>query len=242
MAQRSSTPVNVDVIVLAGGKGTRLQSVVADVPKSLAPVGKQTMLDHILDALLIAGFRRIIFSTGYMKELVREHVAKRPFPEDVTVLFSEEQEPLGTGGAIKKAMRHVTSDLVLILNGDTYFPIEYARHIEEHRKHHAEVSLALASRDDVVHSGEVVIGAQNRITAFREKGGVSRAGLINGGVYVFNKDVLAAAGLPDAFSIEKDFFEKYLNDVRMHGFVFPDYFIDIGLPETYRKAQEDFRD
>ena len=127
----------------------------------------------------------------------------------------------------------------MILNGDTFFPIDYALFNSYHDVHMADISISLREIQDVSQSGHVLKGENHRILSFNEKINEKTAGLINGGAYIFNKNILERFNLPEAFSIEKDFFEKHIDRVKAHGFVFDDYFIDIGTPENYLKAQSD---
>lgn len=232
---------NIHVIILAGGLGTRLKSVILDRPKVLAPIGESVMLDHIIEDLLRCGFYKITLSVGHMKEKIHEYIEKKEFPKDAVINFSEEENPLGTGGAIKRAMKGLSSELALILNGDTFFSIDYKRFIEQHKEHDAEISICLRRVDNVGSSGAVFVDKNNRILSFKEKPNENASGTINGGIYIFKKNILDRFDLAEAFSVEKDFFEKYIDRVKAYGFVFPDYFIDIGTPENYRKAQNDFK-
>ncbi|MEK7464437.1 MAG: nucleotidyltransferase family protein [Patescibacteria group bacterium] len=231
---------NIRVIILAGGLGTRLQTVIADRPKVLAPIKNKTLLDYTIDNLLQCGFRDIMLSVGHMKDKMREHMKGRSFPKGTTISFSEEESPLGTGGAIKKAINNSSHEMVLVLNGDTFFPINYDHFLKQHIKHGAHVSICLSQMDDTRNFGTVTVDENNRIMNFKEKTGRGGPGLISGGMYIFGKGVLNNFDLPETFSIEKDFFEKHIRDAKVYGFVFKNYFIDIGTPESYEKARNDF--
>ncbi|MDO8557233.1 MAG: nucleotidyltransferase family protein [Candidatus Jorgensenbacteria bacterium] len=232
---------DVRVAILVGGAGTRLRPVLSDRPKALAPVGNKTLLDYVLDNLLQQGFRDIVLCVGYMKEKVREHIGKRSFPEGTTISFSEEENPLGTGGAIKKALSGSPSEIVLVLNGDTLFPVDYGNFIKLHIEHNAHVSLCLKHMNDAGRFGTVHTDNDNKIVGFQEKTQKREPGVINCGVYAFNKNIFNNFNMPETFSIEKDFFEKHIHTVSAYGFTFPDYFIDIGTPEDYQKAQDDLK-
>ncbi len=231
----SSTPV----IILAGGLGTRLRSVISDRPKALAPIDDRTILDLICDYLIGRGFREIIFSTGYMKEKIREHVSKRIYPKKISTHFSEEEKPLGTGGAIKKAMQLVLAQHALILNGDSFCPIDYEVFLHHHHNHNADISICLRYVEDTGAFGTVEVDDNANIVSFLEKTGQKKPGLMNAGIYLFRKDVFEQVSMPEVFSIEKDFFEKKFNRINIKGFNFSDYFIDIGTPQTYEKAKID---
>jgi len=231
---------DVRVIVLAGGMGTRLRSVISDRPKILAPIGEGVLLDRIMENLLGQGFRNITLSVGYMKEKVREYIKRQSFSPDAEINFSEEENPLGTGGAIKKAFEDIPEKTILVLNGDTFFPIDYWRFIGSHKECNADVSIGLKEVPNSGRYGRVVLNEEGRIISFKEKGSDICSGIINGGVYVFKKEVFDNLNLPEIFSIEVDFFEKHLERIKIYGFVFSDHFIDIGVPNDYKEAREYF--
>ncbi len=231
----------VRVIILAGGLGTRLRSVVSDVPKVLVDIEGKTILDRIITNLLKQGFYDIVLSVGYMKEKVREHIEKQLFLKEVKLNFLEEESALGTGGAIKRALNNFPCKTTLVLNGDTFFPIDYSIFVGKHIEKGAQASICLRWVDNVGDFGMVSIGEDNRITGFNEKTKEDKSGFINGGAYIFQKDIFEDFSLPEAFSIEKDFFEKYVREMRAYGFAFSDYFVDIGTPENYKKAKDYFQ-
>lgn len=226
----------VPVLILAGGLGTRLRPIISDRPKVLAPLGHTTVLDFILEHLFALGLRDITLCVGYMKEKVRAHINDRSIPKDAIVSFSEEDSPLGTGGAIKKALQGCRAEMALVLNGDTIFPVDYALLLDQHTKNNADVSIALCEVEHTGRFGTVITDDTGRIIGFKEKDATNAAGMISAGVYTFKKDVIERFELPAAFSLEKDFFEKHTDEIRMHGLVFSDDFIDIGLPEDHAKA------
>ena len=225
----------MECVVLAGGKGTRLRSVVSDLPKCMAPVAGRPFLAWLLDDLREAGFDHIILSLGYKHEAVEAWVATRPDRDSITCVV--EEEPLGTGGGVRLALRQAREDAVFILNGDTFFGVDYAAMQAFHRQSGAQATLALKPLRDFDRYGEVTLDRQGRITAFREKRPCAE-GLINGGVYLLQREALA--GMPDRFSLEKDYFEPQAKSAGLAGFRSEGYFIDIGIPADYARAQRDF--
>ncbi len=225
----------MECVVLAGGKGTRLRSVVSDLPKCMAPVAGRPFLAWLLDDLREAGFDHIILSLGYRHEAVEAWVATRPDRDSITCVV--EEEPLGTGGGVRLALRQAREDAVFILNGDTFFGIDYAAMQAFHRQSGAQATLALKPLRDFDRYGEVTLDGQGRITAFREKRPCAE-GLINGGVYLLQREALAE--MPDRFSLEKDYFEPHAESAGLAGFRSEGYFIDIGIPADYARAQRDF--
>ena len=225
----------MECVVLAGGKGTRLRSVVSDLPKCMAPVAGRPFLAWLLDDLREAGFDHIILSLGYKHEAVEAWVATRPDRDSITCVV--EEEPLGTGGGVRLALRQAREDAVFILNGDTFFGVDYPAMKAFHRQSGAQATLALKPLRDFDRYGEVTLDGQGRITAFREKRPCAE-GLINGGVYLLQREALAE--MPDRFSLEKDYFEPHAESAGLAGFRSEGYFIDIGIPADYARAQRDF--
>jgi D-glycero-alpha-D-manno-heptose 1-phosphate guanylyltransferase len=225
----------MEAIVLAGGMGTRLKAVIQDIPKPMAPIGNRPFLSFLLDDLQVQGVKRVILSTGYKHEVVEEHY--KSSYKGMEVVYSVEDTPLGTGGAIKKALGQVKGSQVLILNGDTMFRVNLQEMRNFHLKHKADFTLALKKMEDSQRYG-VVETKNQQVVRFREKT-ESKSGAINGGIYMLKKQVLLGLDLPEKFSFEKDFMETYYQDLKVMAFESEGYFIDIGIPEDYSKAQNE---
>jgi D-glycero-alpha-D-manno-heptose 1-phosphate guanylyltransferase len=227
-------------IILAGGFGTRLKGVISDLPKPMAPVNGKPFLEYLLLHLHKYGIRHIIFSTGHLAEKIVAHFGNEFL--GMKISYSHEKDPLGTGGAIKLALSSCGDDEVLAMNGDSFFEINMQRFFDLHHRSKADVSLALREVENASRYGRILIDNENRITDFKEKSDQPSSGLINAGVYVIRKKVfLGNAPQAANFSIEKDFFEKKCGQLMIKGFEFKAYFIDIGVPEDYSKAQNEFK-
>lgn len=227
-------------IILAGGFGTRLKSVVADLPKPMAPVNARPFLEYQLDYLNHSGITEVCLSLGHMAEKISSHFGNRY--KGLQLTYAVETEPLGTGGGIRMALEQVKQNEVLVLNGDSFFEIDIKKFQAQHLQTQAHYSLALRKAEDASRYGTITLDKNNRITSFMEKSSVKAPGLINGGVYVLSRDLyLSETEGKGNFSIEKEVFEKRLKDLRIFGFVFENYFIDIGVPQDYQKAQDDFK-
>ena len=227
--------LQTEAIILAGGMGTRLRSVIQDIPKPMAPIGETPFLTYLLDDLQQQGVRRVILSTGYKHEVVEEYYGSRY--KDLELVYSVEDSPLGTGGAIKKALQQINGTNALILNGDTMFRVDLQSMYQFHLESGSDFTLALKKMEDSQRYG-VVETASNRVVRFREKA-ERKAGSINGGIYLLEKEVLLKKDLPEKFSFEKDFMEAYFRELKVMAFVSDGYFIDIGIPEDYAKAQQE---
>lgn len=225
-------PMTFDVIILAGGLGTRLRSVVADLPKCMAPVNGRPFLDILMERLRRQGAGRIILSTGYLSEAVEDWIQTHHPEEDI--IFSREETPLGTGGAILKALELSKQADVLVCNGDTLFDIDVASLSSFHQAQGGDCTIALKPMKNFERYGTVELGEDGWIKAFREKA-PCREGLINGGVYMLKRQALLDEAFPEKFSFE----DGYLAKRRIAGMVQDAYFIDIGVPEDFERAQRE---
>jgi D-glycero-alpha-D-manno-heptose 1-phosphate guanylyltransferase len=228
--------MNYPVIILAGGLGTRLSSVVKDLPKPMAPVAGKPFLHYIFASLHKQGIKNVILSVGYRYEAIQEFFGNSYLGIDVQ--YSIEQEPLGTGGGIKQAFNFV-NDYAYVLNGDTFFDVPLEDLSNTYFIEHADMVLALKPLAKFDRYGTVELNPNHRITAFKEKE-YKEEGLINGGVYFFAKTLWDKIETTHKFSFEKEVLEKGVEHLNFIGKVNEGYFIDIGIPEDYSKAQVDF--
>jgi D-glycero-alpha-D-manno-heptose 1-phosphate guanylyltransferase len=227
-------------IILVGGFGTRLKSVVPDVPKPMAPINNQPFLNYQLAYLEYFGIRNIVFSTGYLSEQINAYYKTQH--NGLQVIYSHENTPLGTGGAIKLALKKIADEEILVLNGDSFFDVDLQAFYRLHKKNDSDTSLTLRKVNNASRYGNIEINMEGKIASFKEKNSQEKPGLINGGIYIVNKkNFLDNSPTTDNFSIEKDFFEKQIHHLKIYGFNFNGYFIDIGIPEDYLKAQHDFK-
>ena len=227
-----------EAIILAGGLGSRLRSVVREVPKSMALVDQKPFLEYLLDYFYKQDISRFIISVGYKSTSISEHFGNEYKGCRITYAF--EEHPLGTGGAIKNSFQHIAGDHVVVTNGDSLFLADIRRQFRFHLDKKADVTLALKPLTNFKRYGTVEFDENQRITGFMEKR-PRESGLINGGVYIFHADALNRVKLPDKFSIEKDFFQDHCDYLELYGFVSDGYFLDIGIPEDFAKAQDEFK-
>ncbi len=230
-----------EAIVLAGGLGTRLRSAVPDLPKCMAPVAGRPFLAYLLDYYIRKGVERFIFSLGYKHETIEGFIADHYPLLDKT--FSVEEEPLGTGGAIKLAISKALQENVLILNGDTFFKIDNQLLAARHTKNNAGCTICLKPMHSFDRYGVVELNDNDSVRSFKEKQFYDQ-GLINGGVYALNKKAFEKERLPVRFSFETAFLEAAATreDHTLYGLVQEEYFIDIGIPEDFERAQHELPD
>jgi D-glycero-alpha-D-manno-heptose 1-phosphate guanylyltransferase len=229
----------MEAIILAGGLGTRLQPAVSDLPKSMAGINGRPFLEFLLDRLIQCGFEHVILSIGYMHEHIMDHFSAEY--KNLKISYAVENEPLGTGGGIRLAMRQANSDDVLVLNGDTLFMLDLNAFSDFHLRRKSLFSIALRQVESVGRYGSVIIDKEGVISGFAEKNTSDGPGMINAGIYLISRKYFSDFSLPENFSLEKDFIEKIYKNDRFYGFPGSGYFIDIGIPEDYSRAQSDFR-
>ena len=227
----------MEAIILAGGFGTRLKHIVSDAPKPMAPIDDMgtPFLSILLDKLFRYGFEKIILSTGYMHNKIEEYFGDSY--RGVRLIYSEEKMPLLTGGAIKKALSCCEEENVFVLNGDTYFDVDFSQMKREFEESKADISIAVKQMKDFDRYGTVVLEGK-QVHAFREKQHQLN-GWINGGVYCLRKDLLDSA--EDTFSFEQ-YLETHVRSLSITAYVSDGFFIDIGIPDDYFHARMKYRD
>jgi len=223
-----------EAIILAGGFGTRLQSVLPDIPKCMAPVNGKPFLTYILDYLITQKISKVILSVGFRKDQIINNFGD--YYNSIAIEYAVENEPLGTGGAIKLAMNQVTGKSVFVFNGDTYFISDLEMMHETHKKNSADITIAVKQMLETDRYGTVELDKNAAIIHFKEKESNMGTGLINGGIYLINRHVLDAFG-EKRFSLEQDVFKKSTHSLKMQAFRTDAFFLDIGIPDDYAKAQ-----
>jgi D-glycero-alpha-D-manno-heptose 1-phosphate guanylyltransferase len=227
-----------EAIILAGGLGTRLRSAVPHLPKCMAPVNQKPFIEYIINNLSKQGITRFIFALGYKSEIFNNFLHTVLNKDEYVI--SVEDEPLGTGGAVKQSLSLALTQNVLITNGDTLFKADIQQVGNFHKNKFAECTLALKPMKNFDRYGVVELDAENKVKNFKEKQYFFE-GLINGGVYLLNTTAFKKKSFPQKFSFEKDYFEKDYLQGNIYGIVQDAYFIDIGIPEDYEKAQHELQ-
>jgi NDP-sugar pyrophosphorylase family protein len=226
---------DIPAVLLVGGLGTRLRSVLPSTPKPLAPVGNKSFLELLVRQLQCQGIRRLIMCSGFLADQI-ELEFRDGSDWDVVIEYSKEQQPMGTAGALKLAQSRLgQSSEFLVMNGDSFMEIDFDRFLELHRKHGGLASMGVLAVKDSSRYGTVQVAAGGSVTGFSEKAGGNAPGLVNIGVYAFNREIFEY--IPEGpVSLERDVFPRILSH-GMYALEQSGMFIDIGIPEDYARAQ-----
>jgi len=224
-----------DIVILAGGFGKRLHSVTGGSQKVLAKIGDKPFLEILIDYIASQGGRRFILCVGHGSDEVEAYFKNKY--QDRDIIFSREESPLGTGGAIKQGSTHVKTDSFLAMNGDCFCVIDYKALIAFHQKQNSKATLAVTLMPDARDYGTIEIAPNGTIQAFKEKQPIVQEAFINTGTYCFDRKVFFLVETSQKFSIEYDFF-PHLVGQGFYAFEVENRFIDIGTPDRYSWAQE----
>jgi len=237
MTEAKSMPNAVDAIILCGGAGLRLRSITGQTPKSLASIGGRPFLDILLSQLRRHRFQHVILALGYQRDLIRSYFDNRA--TDLSVEYSIETTPLGTGGALRHAVDAVKSDSVLIMNGDSYTDADLFGFVADFREARADLSALVVPTDGRTDCGLVSVDTSGRVLGFKEKQSSTGTQYVNAGIYMVAKRILYEISPNQRVSLEEDVFPRLLAEGKnIRAFHHPGKCIDIGTPERYLNAQE----
>jgi NDP-sugar pyrophosphorylase family protein len=227
----------LDAAVLCGGLGTRLRAALPDTPKALAPVGGRPFLALLVDQLAAAGAQRIVLCTGIGAGAIREHFAHGQWPAEI--IFSEEPQPLGTGGALALARAHLNSDPVVVCNGDSTVPgLAWAAFFAAVQASGLAGGLVVTPADARTDAGVITLAADGRLLSFAEKPERAAAGYHSAGIYLFSQALLGEMPAGAASSLERDWLPRWCGR-GLHGYVHRGTLFDIGTPERWARAQRE---
>lgn len=231
----SQSKADTKALLLVGGLGTRLRSVVPSRPKPLASIGNRPFLELLIRQLRHQGIQRLVMCTGYLSDQIESEFGDG-HEWNVTIEYSKEPSPLGTAGAIKLAAQYLRDlPYFLVLNGDSFLEVDFHQLIRFHLAHRGLVSIAVVAARDAGRYGTVQVADADRVIGFSEKTGSNAPGLVNAGVYVFSRTVLQHIPEETA-SLERTVF-PHLLDHGVYAYKQNGMFIDIGTPEDYARAQ-----
>lgn len=222
----------MDAIILAGGLGTRLRKVVPDAPKPLAPVNGRPFLDMLLESFdRSPHIGKVVLAIGYLAEAIKERYADTQY--HFPVVFSYEESPLGTGGAVKKALHLLSGDDVIAINGDTYADVDIGALLKFHRKKNGVATIAVARKQESARYGAVAFDDNYKIHSFDEKSDTSD--FVNAGTLILRKSLFDSVEGGAVCSLEKDLIPEWLEQ-GVYAYIHQDGFIDIGTPESYAES------
>ena len=228
---------DMDVVILCGGAGTRLRSVVQDRPKPMAEIAGRPFLALLVEYVSHHGFRRFIFCTGYKGDWIERYYEKEE--GRLCCLFSREEVPLGTAGAIKKAESLIRSETFLVLNGDSWCEVDLEEFVRFHRVKGAVLSMVSASVESSSGYGMIELDNDQSVLRFGEKTNKPGKTLINAGIYLFQKEVLREIPEGRKWSLEYDLFPGRVKR-GFYGFVTEQRLLDLGTPERLEAVQAYF--
>lgn len=228
---------NLTAVIIAGGLGTRLGNALGDIPKALAPVAGQPFISHLLDQLAQAGLKRAVLCTGHGGDLLEDFVAAGGQPLELSC--SREPEPLGTGGALRRALPMIEGGVVLAMNGDSYVDTGLADIIDRYCSSASAAAMVLVATPDTSRFGSVAVDANSQVTEFIEKRAGGGPGLINGGIYLLSRQFLSAIPAARPVSLEREVFPAWIGK-GLEGYPVDADFIDIGTPESLARAEDFF--
>ncbi len=226
-----------DAILLCGGAGLRLRGVTGDAPKAMANVAGRPFLELLLRQLQRHGFRRVILAVGYQQDVIHSHFGERAF--DLSIEYSSESSPLGTGGALRNAADLVISDAALIMNGDSYTHVDLCSFVADYSDSKADASLVVVPVDGRADCGLLSIDQDRNVLRFREKQFSTSSQFVNAGIYMVTRRILREITPGVRSSLEEELFPQWLADGKsVKAFVFSGRCIDIGTPERFLTAQD----
>lgn len=228
--------MSTEIIILAGGLGTRIKPLLGNTPKCMAPIGEQPFLHYLIRFFQRQGIQKFIFSLGHGHAEIETYLGN--YSEPLDYVICKEETPLGTGGAVLNALRFTSHPSVWIANGDSFLAASLDPMAAFFDMCGAECVVALTEVPDTARYGSVQLATDYRVTGFAEKGNAGK-GWINAGIYLLNKRLFTAHDWPERFSFEQDYLNVYCTRARFFGYRYRNYFIDIGIPEDLQKAQNE---
>ncbi len=231
-------PSDIDVIILCGGKGSRLQKVVSDRPKPMAKINESPFLEILIDYFSGFGFKRFILCTGYMSETIERYYTDQR--DDLQIVISKEDKPLGTGGAIKNAEKNILSEHFIVANGDSFCQVDLSEMLDLHFQRQALMTMALVESEAANDAGAVRMDESGHITDFQEKIESEGKCYINAGIYLFQKNVLSGIKGGQKCSLEYEVFPELIT-ADCFGYISNQKLIDIGTPQRLEKARKHFK-
>ncbi|MEE2698310.1 MAG: sugar phosphate nucleotidyltransferase [Pseudomonadota bacterium] len=228
---------NIDIVILAGGQGTRIKNTLGNTPKLLAPIGNKFFLDLLISRLKYFGVQRVVLSLGYLAENILQYINSNP-PDGIEIIIKVESSPLGTAGSIRFVRQQINTNPVLIMNGDSFFSADLCKFVHSFKAGSQKASILCSNVDDTTRFGQLKISSDGKVQAFCEKNPKKTGpGIISTGIYLFSTAMLETICHMPGSSLEYDVFTK-LPSCTLAAFIGEGIFIDIGTPEDFERAPE----
>lgn len=229
---------DIHIAVLAGGLGTRLRPALKGAPKAMAPINGKPFLHYLLDWLNSQGAKQVVLCTGYLGEQIKDYFGDHFGP--VSITYSHEVQPLGTAGALRHCHSKIHSDIILVVNGDTYCDANLKNFLTWHQCHAFNASVLLSYKKDVHRFASVETDQKAQIVQFHEKASRPGGGYVSAGVYLLNRSVVEKMPNGKNLSMEYEVLPDLIGK-GLSGYKTESAFIDIGTPESFGRAQTYFR-
>jgi len=228
----------MQTLILAGGRGKRMRPLTDRIPKVLLPVAGKPFLFHLINFLKNQGIKEFILAVGYKAQKIKNFFGNgKKF--GVKIIYSEEKIPLDTAGAIKNAANLIKDKNILVLNGDSFIDIDIKKMLKFHKRKRLPITIAVFKIKNPGRYGQVLINKKNTIIKFEEKNKIANENFINGGAYIFQTKILKDFPKNKKISLERDIFPRFVGKIA--AFKTKGYFIDIGIPQDYKKIKKDFK-
>ena len=220
-----------DALILCGGFGTRFQPVTREQPKGLAKVAGKSILERLIEDLVDQGITRVVLCVGHLREQIISFFKDR---KDIEILFSIEDTPMGTAGALKNAQTLIKSDNILVMNGDSLCSVQYQNIYDFHQKKESLLTIVVSPSEDTKDYGNITLDDANRILSFNEKVDSDSIAFINAGIYLINQKTIKQLSNHFPVSLEIDFFPKIIQNNRCYGYTTNSKVMDIGTPDRFQ--------
>lgn len=225
-----------DVVILCGGQGKRMRGVISTKSKTMVEINQRPFLDTIIEYVSSYGFNRFVLCTGYLADSIESYYKNKNVSRKI--LFSHEDKPLGTGGAVKNSENLIRNNPCLVLNGDSFCAVDLLQFFDFHFKKGALLSMVVVEAEDSRDYGMISLDESYRIIQFEEKKSKEKA-YVNAGIYLFEKDVFSLIPPDTKYSLEYDLFPR-LAGKEFYGYITREKLLDIGSPERYERAKRFF--
>lgn len=224
----------MQAVILAAGLGSRIRPVLINTPKAMITVHELPFLAYLLAHLKKNGIKNVVLAVGYLSYVIKNYFGNGE-RFGMSLLYSENHLPMGTAGEIKLAEPYL-EERFFVINGDTYICEDYSKILKFHLFKKATVTIVTAKAKRGIVGGKVLIGKEDVVKSFTERGSYRNSGWVNAGLYIFEKEILSAIPKKIRLSLEKDIFPKIIRKKAVYAFSSKHRLLEVGTPEGYLKV------